>query len=139
MATIRERERNILLKEKKWKKEKEIRKRELDLYEEKIHFLFGNRKKSSTSKLLIFFLFLNCTLIEFFVGWVTIKSLNLSALTMLPPDMTPLVTLVGAVVSEVIGYAVYSIKSTKENTVGGITYDMAMRDANNADTDSAID
>ena len=43
------------------------------------------------------------------------------------PDFTPLVALIGAVVSEVVGYAVYALKSAKENTVGGITYESAMR------------
>ena len=46
------------------------------------------------------------------------------------PDFTPLVTLIGAVVSEVIGFGVYSLKSTKENTVGGIVYDSVI---NNSD------
>ena len=41
---------------------------------------------------------------------------------MLSPDFTPLVTLVGAIVSEVIGYAVYAIKAAKENCANGITY-----------------
>lgn len=42
------------------------------------------------------------------------------------PDLTPLITLIGAVVSEVIGFAIYSIKAAKENTSGGIVYDLAM-------------
>lgn len=80
------------------------------------------KKKISTSKKLIQFLFLNCSIIEIFVGWITIRSLELSQTTMIAPDYTPLVTIVGAVVGEVIGYAIYSIKSTKENTQGGVVY-----------------
>ena len=40
----------------------------------------------------------------------------------------PLVTLVGAVVSEVLGLAVYAAKSVKENTSGGIIYETAMKE-----------
>jgi len=47
---------------------------------------------------------------------------------MMMPDFSPLVTLIGAVVSEVIGFAIYSIKATKENTKGGIVYDTAMKE-----------
>ena len=72
-------------------------------------------------------MFLNCTIIELFTGFVTLKSLNLTTLTMANPDFTPLVTLIGAVVSEVVGYAVYALKSAKENTAGGIIYETAMR------------
>lgn len=43
------------------------------------------------------------------------------------PDFTPLVTLIGAVVSEVIGFAIYALKAMKENSKGGIVYDTAMR------------
>lgn len=45
---------------------------------------------------------------------------------MLAVDFSPLTALIGAIVTEVIGYAVYSIKSMKENTKGGITYETAM-------------
>ena len=44
------------------------------------------------------------------------------------PDFTPLVTILGAVVAQTIGFAIYAAKSTKENTKGGITYDMAMKE-----------
>ena len=37
-------------------------------------------------------------------------------------DFTPLVALIGAVVGEVLGYAIYSLKAAKENTLNGITY-----------------
>lgn len=88
------------------------------------------KKKIPTSKKLIAFLFTNCTLIELFVAFITWRSLELSTVTLIQPDFTPLITIVGAVVGEVIGYAIYSIKSTKENTKGGITYDLAIRENN---------
>ena len=48
-----------------------------------------------------------------------------------PIDFSPLVTLIGAVVTEVMGFAVYAIKATKENTANGITYMMAQQSLNN--------
>lgn len=119
-------EREILLQEKQWEKEKSLQERKYKIKKEKreLKSLYGF--KLPTSKLLILFLFINCTLIELFTGWVTIKSIDLATLTMVGPDFTPLVTLIGAVVSEVIGFAIYAIKSAKENTEGGIIYETTM-------------
>lgn len=83
-------------------------------------------KKIPTSKKLILFLFFNCTLIELFTAWVTIKSLFLAETLLITPDFTPLVSLIGAVMSEVIGYAVYAVKSAKENSQGGIVFESAV-------------
>ena len=119
-------EKEIVLQEKQWKKEKSLQERKYKIKKEKreLKSLYGF--KLPTSKLLILFLFINCTLIELFTGWVTIKSIDLATLTMVGPDFTPLVTLIGAVVSEVIGFAIYAIKSAKENTEGGIIYETTM-------------
>ena len=46
-------------------------------------------------------------------------------------DFTPLTTLVGTVVAEVLGFAVYAAKAMKENTKGGIIYDSTF--SNNED------
>lgn len=120
-------EREITIKEHRWQREKEVLERKYKLKQEKREFKKQFLPKISTSKLLILFLFINCTIIELFTGFVTLKSLNLTTLTMANPDFTPLVALIGAVVSEVVGYAVYALKSAKENTAGGITYETAMR------------
>lgn len=120
-------ERDITIKEHRWQREKEVLERKYKLKQEKREFKKQFLPKISTSKLLIFFLFINCTIIELFTGFVTLKSLDLTTLTMASPDFTPLVALIGAVVSEVVGYAVYALKSAKENTAGGITYEAAMR------------
>lgn len=120
-------EREITIKEHRWQREKEVLERKYKLKQEKREFKKQFLPKISTSKLLILFLFINCTIIELFTGFVTLKSLDLTTLTMANPDFTPLVALIGAVVSEVVGYAVYALKSAKENTVGGITYETAMR------------
>lgn len=120
-------EREITIKEHRWQREKEVLERKYKLKQEKREFKKQFLPKISTSKLLILFLFINCTIIELFTGFVTLKSLDLTTLTMANPDFTPLVALIGAVVSEVVGYAVYALKSAKENTAGGIIYEAAMR------------
>lgn len=74
-------------------------------------------KMPSTSKLMLGFLFINCTAIELFTGWVTYESILIGQ-----PDYSPLITLIGAVVGEVIGLGTYYVKACKENTEGGVTY-----------------
>lgn len=121
-----ERERDLIIAERRWQKEKPLREREYKLKEDQRQFKETHRPKISTSKLLIVFLFINCTIIEIFTGYVTLRSLDIATMTFMMPDFTPLVTLIGAVVSEVIGFAIYAIKSAKENTSGGIVYETAM-------------
>ena len=45
-------------------------------------------------------------------------------------DLTPLQMLITTIVGEVIVFAVYSLKSLKENTKGGIIYQTAMNQYN---------
>lgn len=119
-------EKEILKQTQEWTREKAILEKEFSLKADKKNFYAKYKKKISTSKLLIFFLFLNCTIIELFTGWVTFKSIELSTITSMGPDFSPLVALIGAIVGEVIGFAVYSLKSAKENTKNGIVYEQAM-------------
>ena len=77
---------------------------------------FEAKKPATTSKKLILFLFINCTVIELFTMYVTLKQFSLALAIGGMIDFTPLVTLIGAVVGEVISFAVYALKSTKENT-----------------------
>ena len=133
---LTQQEKMLSIEEKHWEREKEIIKRKRNLKEEQKEIRHP-RKKISTTKLLIAFLFLNCTAIEIFTGWATVQSFVLAKTLGFSVDFSPLVTLIGAVVSEVIGYAIYSIKSTKENTKGGIVYESALREqeyTNNNDT-----
>lgn len=94
------------------------------------------KKKISCTKLIILFLFINCTLVEFFTGWVIVKNLALAATCGIALDLTPLTTLVGTVVAEVLGFAVYAAKSTKENTKGGIVYDSTFANLENNDEEA---
>lgn len=82
------------------------------------------RKKLSTSKFLMLFLFISCTAIQFFTIFLTFKSLNMGYV-----DFSALQSLITAVVAEVVGFAVYALKSTKENTKGGIVYQTAILEA----------
>lgn len=84
-------------------------------------------KLPSQSKLLLVFLFFNFTLLEGFVGYITIKTLTTALSMGLLPDFSPLITLISLVVGETISYGIYSAKSKAENTQGGITYDIAMK------------
>lgn len=121
--------REIERAERMWAIEKPIIERRNQLLDEQ-NEVKKRKQKLATSKLLILFLFINCSIIEIFTGWATVRMLNIAANTGLI-DFTPLVTLIGAIVSEVFGYAIYALKSAKENTVGGIVYDMAMQNLDN--------
>ena len=127
--SLREQEHEIKREEIYWNAEKAILERKQKLREEKREM--RKPKKMSTTKLLVGFLFVNCTLVELFTGWATAQSLKISYMTGNPMDFSPLVTLIGAVVTEVMGFAVYAVKATKENTANGITYMMAQQSLNN--------
>lgn len=127
--SLREQEHEIRREEIYWNAEKVILERKQKLREEKREM--RKLKKMSTTKFLIGFLFINCTLVELFTGWATAQSLKISYTTGNPMDFSPLVTLIGAVVTEVMGFAVYAVKATKENTANGITYMMAQQSLNN--------
>lgn len=122
---------DVLRQEQDWLKKKSILEKQYSLREEKKSFFEKHKsKKRTTNKKLITFLFVNCSIIEAFTLWITVQSMYLAADAMMTPDFTPLVTLVGAAVSEVIGYAIYAAKSTKENTEGGIVYMQAQNELN---------
>ena len=89
------------------------------------------KKKITTTKLLILFLFINCSIIEIFTMYVTFRQFSLIENVGGVLDFSPLVTLIGSVVGEVIGFAIYAIKSAKENTYGGIVYDTIMKEQEN--------
>lgn len=133
--TLKEKERLVASKEKYWAKEKELLTREYKIKDERKSLkerFKKKRDKIANSKLLIWFLFINCTIIEIFTIWVIIQELSLSAQGMLTPDLSPLMALISSVVAEVIGFAIYSLKSVKENTEGGIVYETTMHNLNQA-------
>jgi len=111
--------------EENWEIEKENIKRRNNIQKEYEQLTNSAPKQLSTSKKALIFLLVNCSLIEIFTLWVTIKSINLASAMGIAPDFTPLITLIGAIVGEVIGLVAYYAKSTKENTSGGIVYESA--------------
>lgn len=82
-----------------------------------------NKYKPSTSKFLMAFLFINCSIIELYTMFVIIYSMRMG----FQADFGPLQMLITAVVAQVIGYAIYSLKASKENSAGGIVYETAIR------------
>ena len=77
---------------------------------------------------LLIFLFVNFTLLEGFVGYVTIKVLTTALSMGIQPDFSPLITLISLVVGETISYGIYTAKSKAENTQGGIVLESAMKE-----------
>ena len=59
--------RQVEQEEERWKLEKPLRERQAAIRNDKAEFE-NKKRKISTSKLLIIFLFINCTLIEIFTG-----------------------------------------------------------------------
>jgi hypothetical protein len=114
--------REALAQKEAWEQEKKAIKIQQQIHKER-RKLLNPFAKISFSKWLIFFLFLNCTGLEIFTAWVTVQTIQLAFATGAIIDFSPLVTLIGLVVGEVIGYGIYSLKSVKENTKGGIVYD----------------
>lgn len=116
----------------RWQREKKILKQEQDIKEEKyeIEHKFA-KKKYPFSKLLLIFLFINFAIIEIFTGYVTFKTFSLAYAVGVMPDLTPLVTLIGAIVGQTLSYGIYAAKSKAENTKDGIVYEAAMQDMNN--------
>lgn len=74
-------------------------------------------KLPSTSKLIAIYLFmvLNIVLIFSMVAMWTFQ------------DLTYLGVLITDVAAQVLTYFIYALKAKAENTVGGITYDMALK------------
>lgn len=130
---LSKREKNEILRDsKEWEYDKEYLETKYTIKQEKkeLKQKYKKNKMISTSKMLIAFLFISCTFIEIFTGYITIKSFELAEMTMMSPDLSPLLSLIGSVVSETVGFAIYAIKSTKENTKGGIVYDTTMAQYN---------
>ena len=115
----------ISREEANWEIEKKNIERRNKIREEYEELTKSAPNKLTMSKKALIFLFINCSLIEIFTMWATIRSLSLAFIMGIMPDFTPLVALIGTIVGEVIGLAAYYAKSTKENTRGGITFENA--------------
>lgn len=108
-----------------WQKEKQYLTMQQDMKHEKRQIknkYKQQKKKLTTTKFLMLFLFISCSIVQLFTIYITIKIINIG----FEIDLTPLTMLITSVVAEVIGFAIYSLKSTKENTKGGIIYETAL-------------
>lgn len=130
---INKRKNSLRKKQKNWEQEKDIIIEQIKLKNDKEKIKGHN--KLSMSKKIILFLFINCTLIELFTGYITIMDLNIAKTTGMV-DFSPMIALITAVVGEVIGFAVYAVKSMKENTQGGITYQAMMNEFEQQEEDN---
>lgn len=84
----------------------EERRRVKELKEVKaMHTIKEYQRAVSTTKILTYFILINCTVVEAYSMWVMYRLQDLSALY----------SLIGAVITESISYAVYCAKSFKEN------------------------
>lgn len=124
MKNLNKRKNQLEKKQEYWQEEKPLILAEQDLEQDKKNT--KNRKKVqkqalTTTKFLMLFLFISCSIIQIFTLVVTIISISAGVY-----DFTALQMLITAVVGEVVAFAVYSIKSLKENTKGGIVYETAM-------------
>lgn len=106
-------------------------KQKQELYEVR-HANDKPKEKMTTGKIGFWFMIINCTVIEIY---------SLIAMFIFQ-DLSPLTTLILAVVGDCIAFISYNIKSGKENTVGGIVYESAMKkleyELENNNTDDSV-
>lgn len=110
-----------------WQIEKRILQREEIIAKEK-EGLKKRKKELSFSKKMHTILLINSFILELIVIFVTYQSFKLAFITGGTPDFTPLVTLIGIILGQTVEYGIYSNKSKAENTQGGITYELAMKE-----------
>lgn len=89
------------------------------LQKEKEKFFPKPERKVNNSKAALWYIMASCTIVQ---AYSMIAMWHFA-------DLSPLITLIGATVGEAISYCAYAAKSTKENTEGGITFEMAMIEA----------
>ena len=97
----------VKLRKEKLKSENRKRKNELREVKQENRFISERRKKLTTTKILMYYILINCTAIEIYSMVVMYLFQDLSALY----------SLIGAVIGESVSYAVYCAKSfndTKE-------------------------
>lgn len=101
----------LKLQEMEWKRKKRLLDKRKALRKSKLEYL--PRLKVNTTKLVMAYIIINCTIVEIYSMWVMVKL----------QDISGLYTLITSVIGETIAFLVYAVKSTKENTQGGIIYE----------------
>lgn len=95
---------NKKIKKEELKSEKRKRKNHIREIKSQNRYFSEKLHKFTTTKLLMYLIFLNCIMIELYTMWVMFI-LN---------DLSALYSLVGAVIGESLAFAVYCYKSFKE-------------------------
>ena len=132
-------EKELQEKELAWEKEKDLLERELKIKQEKEELKLkakGEKAKMSTTKRIVWWMFINCTLIEMLTVWALYKNFELATIFGTGVDFSPLVALIGAVIGEVMVFATYAVKAKAENTVGGIEYQRMVHNLSVANEDN---
>ena len=124
----RKTKRSVTQEKAEWERDKEVLEMDYALKEEKRAFRKAHAPKANSTKIYTWFLFVNFTLIEVFTGYCTLRSFRIAEMYGSSPDLTALITLIGAVIGETLTFIAYAVKSAKENSRNGIVYEMAMRD-----------
>ena len=113
MFHMSEKEFRSKMRKARLKNESAVRKMELRETKNKSK----QKKKISTTKLIALYLFILLNVVLAFAMYMMYRL----------SDLTYLGVLITDIVAQVITFLIYVVKSTKENTQGGITYETAMR------------
>ena len=101
--------------DKEWSLEKQILAQKQKIKRERAR-LVCKEKQLTTTKKLVNYLFCCATGIQLFTGYLMVVQLKLLKQgVIMSLDTSPLISLIGAVVGEVMIFAVYAVKSFKEN------------------------
>ena len=117
-------EKEYLLELNRIKRENIFLERNIKLKQEKNKLKKTNIKLPSTTKLIAVYLFLILNIVLIYSMYVMYNF----------RDLTYLGVLITDIAAQVLIYLIYTVKATRENTIGGITYDLAMRDKANEET-----
>lgn len=90
--------------------------RRLELREAREKYM-PRKKRLTTAKTALLYIFISCTAVQIYAMFAMWHFADLSALY----------SLIGATVGETISYCAYAAKSARENSQGGIVYDMAVK------------
>ena len=113
MGYMSEKEFREEMRKARLKNESIARKQEL----QKVKNEYKTQRKYSTTKLIAIYLFV---LLNVVLGFSMYMMYHLS-------DLTYLGVLITDIVAQLLTFTIYVVKSTKENTRGGITYETAIR------------
>ena len=126
--SLKQRDKISQEKLKRWQIEKQILEREQTILQEKEEFKQKKKEvKTPYAKKALNALLINSVIVEMGIAYVTYSSIQLAYTTGSPPDFGPLLALIPIIIGQTVSYGIYSNKAKAENVQGGIVYDLAMR------------